>query len=83
DRELRWLGDQRAMGGPRDYSEQTAREVDVEVRTLIAAAYAEAKAILTARRADLEAGAALLLERESLTPDDFPPLKRAVEKRRA
>jgi cell division protease FtsH len=76
ERALQWLGDQRDTARPRDFSEATAREVDIAVRTLIAEAYAEALAILTARRADLERGAALLLERESLTPDDFPPLRR-------
>jgi cell division protease FtsH len=76
-RALQWLGDQRDIGRSRDYSEETAREVDVAVRGLIAKAYADALAILTARRADLEKGAALLLERESLTPDDFPLLRRS------
>ncbi|MBC7143622.1 MAG: hypothetical protein H5U18_15920, partial [Rhodobacteraceae bacterium] len=36
--------------------------------------------ILTERRADLDAGAALLLERETITPDDFAPLRRAEGK---
>jgi len=60
---------------PRDYSEQTAREVDLAVRDLIEGAYGRAKALLTERRADLEAGTKLLLERETITPDDFPALK--------
>ena len=63
---------------PRDYSEATAREVDVAVRELIAQAYARAKALLAERRADLEAGTRLLLERETITPDDFPPLRQAA-----
>ncbi|WP_149539647.1 ATP-dependent zinc metalloprotease FtsH [Siccirubricoccus phaeus] len=60
---------------PRDYSEATAREVDVAVRELIDTAYLRAKALLAERRADLEAGTRLLLERETITPDDFPPLR--------
>lgn len=75
-RRQRYLGDGPALAGDRDYSEVTAREVDLAVRALVAEAYDHACAILTDRRADLDRGAALLLERESLTPDDFPPLAR-------
>ncbi|WP_194743978.1 ATP-dependent zinc metalloprotease FtsH [Thermaurantiacus tibetensis] len=64
---------------PRDHSEATAREVDLAVRDLIATAYERAKTLLAARRADLEAGARLLLERETITPEDFPPLRRAEQ----
>ena len=77
-RRLRWLGDQPGTGQPRDFSEATAREVDLAVRSLIRDAHDGARTILTARRADLERGAALLLERESLTPQDFPPLMRTA-----
>jgi cell division protease FtsH len=63
---------------PRDYSEATAREVDVAVRELIDAAYARAKALLAERRADLDAGTRLLLARETITPDDFPALRQAA-----
>jgi cell division protease FtsH len=70
-----FLGDGVPALTPRDYSEATAREVDVAVRELIDAAYARAKALLADRRADLEAGTRLLLERETITPDDFPPLR--------
>lgn len=59
----------------KDYSEQTAREVDVAVRELIDEAYGKASALLERRRADLEAGVAMLLERETITPDDFPALR--------
>jgi cell division protease FtsH len=70
-----FLGDGAPGLSPRDYSEATAREVDLAVRALIDAAYARAKQVLTDRRADLEAGTRLLLERETITPDDFPALK--------
>ncbi len=62
-------------GLDRDYSEQTARELDLAVRDLIAAAFERATTILAARRTDLDTGARLLLEREMLTPDDFPPIR--------
>ncbi|MCX7933609.1 MAG: cell division protein FtsH, partial [Rhodovarius sp.] len=70
-----FLGDGLPSLTPRDYSEATAREVDVAVRELIDAAYQRAKALLAERRADLEAGTRLLLERETITPEDFPPLR--------
>ena len=78
ERASRFLGDQRGENRSLDYSQDTAREVDLAVRGLVAEAYDRAKAILTERRADLDAGAALLLERETLTPNDFPPLRRAA-----
>ena len=59
-----------------DYSQATAREVDLAVRALIDAAYAQAKSILTEHLDDLKAGAALLLARETLTPAEFPPIAR-------
>ncbi len=58
----------------RDYSEDTAREVDLAVRELIAQTFERAKAILDKRRQDLEAGAQLLLDRETITPADFPAI---------
>ena len=58
----------------KDYSEDTAREIDVTVRMLIDEAYDRAVALLTERRALLEEGAGLLLEKETITPEDFPAL---------
>jgi len=58
-------------------AELTAREIDVAVRDLVAAAAARARGLLESRRADLDAGAALLLIRETLTADDFPALRPA------
>jgi cell division protease FtsH len=60
--------------GDKDYSEQTAREVDLGIRALLDEAYGRAKALLESRRADLDAGAHLLLEKETLSPEDFPAL---------
>jgi len=60
--------------GEKDYSEQTAREVDLGIRALLDEAYGRAKALLESRRADLDAGARLLLEKETLTPEEFPAL---------
>ena len=74
-----YLGDNVMNMTQRDYSEETAREVDVAVRKLIDLAYDHAKNILKKRAKDLKKGALLLLKKESLTPDDFPPLKQTAE----
>ncbi len=50
----------------REYSEETAREIDCAVREFVAAAYARAVAILSANRTVLEASAQALLARETL-----------------
>ncbi|MBJ2177912.1 ATP-dependent zinc metalloprotease FtsH [Pseudomonas veronii] len=71
---MTYLGEQMQSTGQKDYSEQTAREVDLCIRGLLDEAYARAKSLLQAHRADLEAGARLLMEKESLTPEDFPAL---------
>ncbi|PMR68405.1 ATP-dependent zinc metalloprotease FtsH [Halomonas heilongjiangensis] len=69
-----FLGDIYGTSQPREYSEATAREIDLAVRQLVDEAYARATEILAGRRADLLAGAALLLERETLTAAEFPPM---------
>ena len=76
-----YLGDRMATVGEKDYSEQTAREIDLGIRALLDEAYQRAKALLESRRADLDEGARLLLEKETLTPEEFPPLLPAATKR--
>jgi len=58
----------------RDCSEQTAHEIDEEVKRILADAYAEARAILIAHRGQLRAVAERLLERESLDEREFKAL---------
>ncbi|HEX9858460.1 MAG TPA: AAA family ATPase, partial [Paracoccaceae bacterium] len=74
-----FLGEDRFGLSPRDYSEATAREVDLAVREIIADAFERARGLLGARRSDLEAGTKLLLERETITPEDFPALVQVAE----
>ncbi|MBD8878130.1 ATP-dependent zinc metalloprotease FtsH [Roseibium polysiphoniae] len=62
------------FGDESDVSQETAREIDLAVREKVETAFTRAKDILTAHRKDLEAGAALLLERETLTEADFPAI---------
>ncbi|MFN7736026.1 MAG: ATP-dependent zinc metalloprotease FtsH [Pirellula sp.] len=60
----------------RDYSEQTAREIDQEVKRLIDESSAHARSILTERRAALEALAQRLIEVEVVDSED---LKRIID----
>lgn len=76
EQKAQWLGTVETNRPTKDYSEATAREVDLAVRHMIDEAYAAAKALLAGHLADLKAGAALLLDRETITPADFPPLQR-------
>ena len=73
-----WLGDGARLQ-PRDFAEATAREVDLAVRGMMDEAGAAARNLLRARIDDLRAGARLLIERETITPDDFPALRRRSE----
>ena len=74
---LQWLAQDHPEVHERDYSEATAREVDVAVRDMIETAYRAAKTMLSAHIDDLRAGAKLLLDRETITPVDFTPLRRS------
>jgi len=56
-------------------AEITTREIDIAVRDLLAKAFERAREVLQARRGDFEAGVKLLLDRETLTADDFPPIR--------
>jgi cell division protease FtsH len=63
-----------AMPGwqPHDYSEQTAREIDCAVRSIVDEGYGVAEQILTEKRNFLEQGAELLLEKETLSAEEIP-----------
>jgi len=65
-------------------AEATGREIDLAVRDLVEAGDVCARAILEKRRSDLDAGAELLIARETLTAEDFEPLRpvaaRQIEK---
>jgi cell division protease FtsH len=62
-------------------AELTAREIDIAVRDIVAHAFDRASEILRARRADLDKGAELLLRNETLTTEDYPPIRpRAAER---
>jgi cell division protease FtsH len=61
----------------REYSEETAREIDVAVRAIVKGAYDKALALLSRERALLERGAQLLLQKETLTEPELAALRGA------
>jgi cell division protease FtsH len=56
-------------------AEATMREIDVAVRDIVTDGFNRALEILKAHRANLDTGATLLLAQETITADDFPPLR--------
>ena len=55
----------------RDYSEEIARAIDEEVRSIIDQAYERARRILTENREKMDEIAEILLEKETLTREEF------------
>jgi cell division protease FtsH len=60
----------REIAQHRDYSEETARAIDAEVRVIVDAAFLKAKSLLTGNLDKLHALAEALLEREMLDSDE-------------
>ena len=70
-----------------DYSEQTAVEIDQEVRAIVQRQYDKVKSLLSANAAQLEALAKALIERETLDAEEIratlegrelPPVQRVI-----
>ena len=68
-----------SMGRQQNISESTSQKIDSEVRRLVEAGQAEARRIITERRADLEKLARGLLEYETLTGDEILGLIDGIE----
>ena len=66
-----FLGQNSAPPQERNYSEETAREIDCAVREIVATAFRRSSAILTERKALLEETARDLLARETLDEADL------------
>jgi cell division protease FtsH len=64
-------------------AEATGREIDLAVRDLIEAGDACARSILETRRGDLDEGVELLIARETLTVEEFEPLRQVVAREKA
>lgn len=65
----------------KQYSEQTAREIDLATRKLVDTAFQKSIQILTQRRSVLERGAQLLLQKETLTGSELEQLLGANQQR--
>ena len=59
---------------PREYSEETAREIDCAVRDILDAAYERSIATLTRYQSELRETAKKLLQKETLTAEELPTL---------
>ena len=70
--EMVFLG--REIHEQRDYSEEVAEEIDREVRAIVDVGYQQARHALETRRDLLDLVAKTLLERESLTREEFAAL---------
>ncbi|HEY9683017.1 MAG TPA: ATP-dependent zinc metalloprotease FtsH [Oculatellaceae cyanobacterium] len=57
--------------GPRRYSEETAREIDCEIRRLLSESFERASDLLLANKVALENGANLLIDKETLTHQEL------------
>jgi cell division protease FtsH len=62
----------------KQFSEATAREIDIAVREIVDKAYAKALGILKRERPALERWAQKLLDKETLVEEDLDELRRAV-----
>jgi cell division protease FtsH len=65
--------------GARTYSEETARMVDIEVKTIIDEQYRRVRDLLGEHRDDLDRIVEVLLERETLHADEFDLLLKGEE----
>jgi cell division protease FtsH len=64
--------------GPREYSEETAREIDVAVRDIVKASYDKALGILAREKKLLERWAQKLLEKETLAEAELGELRASI-----
>jgi cell division protease FtsH len=72
-----FLGEELTRG--KEYSEETAREVDTEIKGTVERCYESAAEILTRRRTALDAIANALIEREELTGEEVERLIHETE----
>jgi cell division protease FtsH len=60
--------------GPADYSEETAREIDCEVRNILDVQFTRVRGLLQARQDALRRAAVALLKTETMTGDELQAL---------
>jgi len=64
----------REFGAGPEYSEETSRKIDAEIRRVIDEAYNTARRVLVEHRAELDMLSLLLIERETIDKDEFERL---------
>jgi cell division protease FtsH len=64
----------REMGAEPDYSDEIAREIDDEIRSVIESAHASARRVLEQHLDELHRISAILIERETIDKDQFERL---------
>ncbi|MFM8185755.1 MAG: ATP-dependent zinc metalloprotease FtsH, partial [Alphaproteobacteria bacterium] len=74
--------DSKLYGSTKNYSEETGKLIDEEIRRIVDEAYIRAKKILTEKRNDLEKLAEKLLEYETLSGDEIKDLLEGKEIRK-
>ena len=62
----------------REYSEETAREIDIAVRDIVRTCYDKARGILAKEKALLERWAVKLLEKETLAEAELEELRGSI-----
>ena len=70
----------RDMAQAREYSDEVAHQIDVEIRKILDAAHDEAYKALNRNRRVLDAMAKELMEKETLNPDDIARIFKNVKK---
>jgi cell division protease FtsH len=75
-----FLGAPGALAQGREFSEETAREIDRAVRTIVESAFNKATRILIQARGQLDRGAQLLLQKETLGEADLKAFRDSVSK---
>jgi cell division protease FtsH len=76
-----FLGEGPSAFRTRDYSDDTAREIDTAVRAIVQSAFDKALAILSEERDALEKGARQLLEKETLGEAELQALYDEIEQK--
>ena len=70
----------RDMAQAREYSDEVAHQIDLEIRKILDAAHDEAYKALNTNRNVLDAMAKELMEKETLNPDDIARIFKSVKK---
>jgi cell division protease FtsH len=70
----------REISQPKDFSEETAKTIDLAIKNLVLGSYERAKGLLTSHRAELQTLAQALLEKETLDGQEIGALLASFKK---